>query len=88
MTVVCVCRRWLLVRAGGHRELDQDAEPLQPYDQPAAADHAAHPQPHAQNGHLPLDQQPVISYASHALSRNRTVLKPGLSCFPPQCEKL
>lgn len=58
VTVVCVCVycRWVLVRASRHRELDQDEEPLQPHDQPAAADHTTHPQPHAQNGHLSLEQ--------------------------------
>lgn len=43
--------RWLLVREGGHHDVDQHQEPLQPHDQPALTDNSAHPESHAEDGH-------------------------------------
>lgn len=56
--------RWLLLRTGGDGELDRRQEPHQPHDQPAPADHPAHPQQDAQDGHRPLESHPVMESSS------------------------
>ena len=67
---VCFPRRWVFLRAGIHRELDQRQEQNQPHDQPAPADQAPHPQQGPEDGHHTVEVQSVDSSSFQLVSQN------------------